>query len=463
MALSDVATVTIVAKNPGINAAGFGIPLLTSASAVWVERTRTYNDINDVVADFATTTPEYQGANAWFSQTPAPPTVMIGRLANKPVQVFTVGIETVVSVAGTAYKVRLNNLASGAAGAGIGLFATFTTVGSDTNDSIVAGLIAAVTALSITGLTASATGGSGSHVLVLTMTTGLWLGVELFDTSLNTVGNLMIITETGADPGVTADLTAINLESSVWYGLNLLFKSTAIVLAAAAWTESNLKLFIPAVQETNVAIVADGSASDIAHQLKAASRKRTAPFFHPRNDEFADCAEVGYFFPIDPGGDNWILKPLSGPTPVNYTATQVVNLDAKNCNFYYTLGASGSGTANVIGGAGKCSNGDYIDYRRFLDWYAANLQADLVNLLIGENRVDYDDAGIAQIEDVIRTRNTLGENAGGIVPGSETIQMPKAANVAPADMADRTLNDANTSWTYTNGIDKINVNVAVTL
>lgn len=472
MPLSDIANITITTQNPGLTLAGFGIPMLPTPNASWVERTRTYNNPTGVLADWATTTPEYQWANAVFAQSPTVPTIMIGRCANKPSQVFTIALSTVVSTAGTPYKVRLNNLSSGATGAGVGVNATFTTVGSDTNDSIVAGIVSAINALALSGVTAASTGSVSSKVCTITLSTaGAWLGVEVFDISAGAVGGLMLLAETTADPGITADLTAINTESSVWYGLGLIFHSSALILAAAGFAESNTKLFVAVTSDTAVPTTADGGASDVAHALKAASRLRTAPFFHPRNDEFADAAEMGVFFPVNPGGDDWCMKSMSGPTPAKYTATQITNMSAKYCNWYYSLsGANTTNAINVIGGTGLVSFNEYIDVIRFRDWYAATLQTALVNYRYSVNKIPYTDPGIAGLENIVRQVNQQGIDAGGINPTAippgftkpgPQITVPLVANVPTADKTSRTLNNLNTAWVLAGAINKINVNVAV--
>lgn len=463
MPLSDFAVITITTKNPGLTLAGFGIDLIPSATVAWIERTRTYNGIASVAGDFAPTTAEYQAANAYFGQPISPPTLMIGRLANKPSQVFTIAIATVVAVAGTAYKVRVNDLSAGSSGAGVGSTATFTTIGADTNDTIVAGLVSAINGLAISGVSAASTGSVGSKVVTITIgTAGKFVGIEVFDTSLGAVGGLMTLTETTADPGITADLIAINGESSVWYGLTPLFASAAILAAAAAWVESNTKLMIAATADTLVATQALGVGTDIAQTLKTASRLRTSVFFHPRNDEWAHVAEVGVFFPKNPGSETWRTKPLSGVTPAGISATQETNLKAKLCQFYYSV--SGPGTANaiaVVGGDAKVAFGEYIDVIRFRDWVAASLGTGLFNLQLNADKVPNTDPGITSVENVCRQVMSQGIQRGGIVAGSDTYNFPTAASESAADRAARTLNNANINFQLAGAIHLMNVSVAV--
>lgn len=454
MPLSDIVNITVVTTNPGITAPGFGIALLLSYSATWVERTRTYSSYAGVLSDFAATTPEAQAAATYFGQQPAPQTLMIGRGALPPTTTWTIALE-VVAATGTVYKVRIRD----------GVTNTtfqYTVAPADTNDLIIAGLKAAYDALALTHFTSSIAGGAGSHVLVLAAATPAnWIGIEVFDVSVGAVGGLLKLTEGGADPGVATDLAAVNNESQAWYGLLMLFKSQAIALATATWVEANGKFFDVASADTACATDADSGATDTCHQIKAAARARTAADFHPRNDEFFDVAKVGRWFPINPGRDNWRLKTLSGPTPVKFTATQIVNLKAKYAGWYYVIGAGNSGV-NVVGGDGKVGANEYIDVVRFIDWYTINLQVDLFNVLYQNEKVPYTDGGIATIEAAIRARNELGILAGGIAATpAPTVLVPKAANVPTSDKANRVLNNVSTTWTLAGALNTLNPTVQV--
>lgn len=454
MSLSEIVNVTITTTNPGVTQAGFGVPLIATPSPSWTEHTREYSDLTGVVADFAATTPEYLAAQAMFAQSPTLPKIKIGRMNTAPTQVHVI---TVISVVNSQlYEVNVFY-------AGVLQKASFTSDGSATNDEIVDGLVAAINALAApdVGATATATGSSGSHVVTLTAdATKTWRAVEpLNSTSPTLVPALLSVAETTADPSTltTSDLDAIVADSDDWYGLVLLYKSSAILLAAAGWIETKKKLLITASADTKIATEAVSTAEDVFEELLDASRARTAPFYHPRLYEFPDAAEVARFFPIDPGGDNWRLKTLSGVTPQTYTSTQTTNMKAKRANFYYTLGG-----VNVVGGDGKVSDNEYIDVIRFLDWYEARLSERIVNRLLSANKIPYTDAGIAVIEGEVRAQNKEGIDAGGISPDpAPTVTVPKAASVSGADKTARLLKNVNTTWTLAGAINSLKVNVQV--
>lgn len=80
-ALSNHVSIAITQDSVGIKLAGFGIPLILSATAAWAtDKIRFYGSLDEVITDFATTTgPEYLAAQALFGQSPAPETIAIGK------------------------------------------------------------------------------------------------------------------------------------------------------------------------------------------------------------------------------------------------------------------------------------------------------------------------------------------------------------------------------------------------
>lgn len=457
MALTTIVTVSISLSSPAITQDGFGIPLIPSATATWPERTRTYTTLSGVTTDFPSPAPEFFAAEVAFGQNPSIPKIMIGRLANIPTKKQVVSVASVK--ASTAYVV---NAFSG----GVLQTATYTTPGSgETNDTIVAGIVAAVNALAAPALvcTAVATGSSGTMVCTITgNAAGNYFDIEVIDF------NLLAVAETEADPGIATDLDAILDESSAWYGLVLLFKSQAIILAAAAWIESNNRLFIVASSDTAIATVSFGSATDVMHALVTASRTRTGPAFHPRNYEFMDVAEVGRWFAINPGSDNWTYKPLSGVTPgigptnKSYTGTHITNLTAKHCNYYDQLV---QGAPIVLGKGRLCDNSfGYIDARRFLDWYVNDLSVGIVNAEIELEKIPYTDDGVAIIEGIVRTANKAGVAAGGIAPTPiPTVTAPLVASVDPTQKAERNLPKVDAIFELAGAIDTIQVQANVSV
>jgi hypothetical protein len=299
-------------------------------------------------------------------------------------------------------------------------------------------------------LVTSLQGSVGSKTLrLLANTAGKFFGVQVYDRAK------LSIEQDHSDPGVATDLAAIKNAYNSWYGLVTLYNSDAVCNAAAAWVESNKKLYAAGSQNSQIATVSAGSATDVAADFKAAAYARSFVAHHPSNDEFMDAAEMAKFFAIAPGGETWRMKTLSGVTVAQYSDTEVTNMKAKYAHFYYDIGGR-----NVVGGDAKTAEGDYVDVTRGLDWYESELQADLADLAIGVNKIPFTNQGIALVEAKVRKMNDRGIRAGLIADDpAPVVSVPDVSDVATSDKAARELPDVETEWTLAGAIHHITVSV----
>lgn len=142
---------------------------------------------------------------------------------------------------------------------------------------------------------------------------------------------------------------------------------------------------------------------------------------------------MGRWFPISPGGTNFRLKALTGVSVRNYTSTQVVNLEAKRCNYYTTFG----GNPNVCG-QGQMAGGQFMDVTRDIDQMVAWVSQDLASLLSQVEKLPYTEEGADLIEATIRAVNDRGIKAGIVNGGEEgvpapVVTVPKPAEQSPAN------------------------------
>jgi hypothetical protein len=410
MPASDVVDVQIIAQTGGLSVPGFGTPLILGGySKTYPERVRFYSDLPSVAADFAAGTPEYLAAQAILAQNPHPTRLAVGRCALPPTPRWTV-TPVVTNQAVTTYKVWIGGVAY-----------SFTSDATPTAADVVTGLTAAVNAATAThGLTAS-----GVATLVLTGAAGAWQSVKVDDV------NLLRIVQDHADPGIATDLAAIVLETSDWYALVNPWNSTAEVLAIAAWAEANGKLFLAETQETEVVDTADAAATDVAHQLKALAYRHTACVYDPANSAFLDAGMLGACLPLDPGSETWALKTIAGVPARNHTATQLANLRAKNCGWYYTI------FGRNVTQQGKTSDGEFIDTIRFIDWQTIDIQSRVFLAMANAKKIPYTDAGATIIQGQVIASLEAGETVGGLVPGSSVVTVLKVSAQNPIDRANR--------------------------
>jgi len=532
---NDAVTVDIILASGGITRQGFGIPLILSNTGnAWVtaELTRTYApDITEIEVDFPSTTPEYGAALELISQPVKPTAIMIGKGPSKPTQTKTIAL-SVAPVSGYVYKVNAYALgalqqasytavaaaawtintayttgtavtndggkvyvcitAGTSAGAG-GPTGTASDITDNTvhwmyaaasgtvvNDVVVYNIAKALNALAAPdiGATATLTGSVGSKIVTVTGdAAGNWFALEpLASGDPSAVSDLMTLTDTTADPGVSTDLAAILGASTVWYALILLFKSAAIVATpstgAAAWCNGAGRLLLASFSDTNSATTAYSGGTDALHTLTAAGYRYCANMWHPRDYEWFDAAKLGYFLPLQPGTEQWSLKSYEGVSAVNFTGTQKTNLLARRAAFYLLLGS-----VPTDDGLGQVCSTTYkwIDVVRDLDWYKVNLQADLIDLLLANNRIANTNAGRQLIEAVIIQRNQLAIQQGVMSPDPldptnrqapvvlpYTVFVPPVSDAGSFNGTTRALSGVTSRWKLAGAIRSIAVTVNVT-
>lgn len=266
------------------------------------------------------------------------------------------------------------------------------------------------------------------------------------------------VVQTHADPGVATDLANIALEDDDWYFLITFFNSNAYVLAAAEWIETQKKQYLVDLNESDT-VTAVVTSSDTADDLHTLGYARTSTWYHTSPADMLAAAICGRVSPIDPGGETWALKNLSGVTPVSpFTSTHRTNLSNKKGNSYRTIGGSGR-TFD-----GYTVDGDYIDVQRGLDWLENDMQVAVFNAISGADKIPFTDPGIAVIENEVRASLTRAVRAGVLAASpAPVVTVPAAADVDSTNKAARILPDVNFSATLAGAIHKTTINGTVSV
>lgn len=423
MAQTDYVTVNITNSTVGLTRPGFGTGLYVSYVAAWTERTRLYNSSAGVAVDFPNATgPEQRMATAYFSQSPAPPLLMIGRGALKPTKL--VQLSAVTPTANVSYVYTVKVKGDGFADATV----TYTSDASPTDAEYAAGMVTALNAVSGKNYTAA----GASSPITLTGTSGAWFTIEVGDV------NTQSTTETTTDPGIATDLTAITAENPNWYALLTGFNSVLYSVAAAAAVEAmGFRIYIAGSNDSAIVRTATTGTADLMDQAKTNGYTRTAVTYHPNGAAFSASALAGARLWTNPGSETWAFAPLSGVASYPMTATHRANIVAKNGNGYESV-AGASITFN-----GMMADGGFIDTKRFLDW----LQSTLVSMIFGAQvaagkqgaKIPMTDPGIAVIESQTRGGLKLGADAGGLIESTIVVTVPAASSISSGDRAARLL------------------------
>lgn len=266
------------------------------------------------------------------------------------------------------------------------------------------------------------------------------------------------VRQTHADPGVATDLANIALEDDDWYFLISFFNSNAYALAAAAWIETQKKQYLVDLNESDT-VTAVVTSSDTADDLHTLAYARTSVWYHTSPADMLAAAICGRVAPIDPGGETWALKSLSGVSPVSpFTSTHRTNLSNKKANSYRTIGGSGR-TFD-----GYTVDGDYVDVQRGLDWLENDMQVAVFNAIAGADKIPYTDPGVAVIENEVRASLARGVRAGVLAATpAPVVTVPAVADVDAADKAARLLPDVSFSATLAGAIHKTTINGTVSV
>jgi hypothetical protein len=439
--LSDIANISISTSGAGLSAPGFGTALILGAfSKAWAERTRFYTDLaGGVDVDFAAGTPEYLAASALLKQNPRPERIAIGRGALVPTQKFKLTIPTPFAQVITTFSIELD-----------GVVYSFTSDATPIQAEVAQGLTDAINAGTATHKLVAVKDAGNGFLTLTNNTVGDWCRVRMVDQAPGV--QVLSIEETTVDAGIATDLAAINAESGGdWYAIVSVFKSTAIVTAIAAWVEANEKLFPVQSQETAIINTVLAGATDIAAAEKTLAHARTGVIYDPDNGVFLDAALLGRCLPLEPGSETFALKTLSGAPARSYTGTQITNLKAKLCGWYY------SRRGRNISQEGKVAAGEFFDTIRGRDALKVDMQSRIFLRLASADKIPFTDAGATMIGGEIDAALQLFVRRGFLVEGSTSITMPKVADVSANDKALRKYSGIKFSATLAGAVHKVDI------
>lgn len=422
--IDRIVNVQISLNTNGVSKEGFSTMLVVGTHANNLNRVTTYTNINDLINDgFSTDDPIYRAVSAAFSQTPRPRQVKVGR---RQVEEVNLSVNNVKD--NTDYTITVSSKDTD--GTVDEEAYKYNSQTSATATKIVEGLQALMA--SDTAVTATASG----EKLQLTAKSGKSFAIKI---SSNLSAELTEPTEEIADT-----MSAVMASDSDFYGIVLASRDKDDIMAMAEWVETQTKLFGTSTAEQGAKD--SETDTDLLSMLKAKNYYRTFAFYHElANNEYLEAGIMARCFAIEPGGENWANKVLSGLTADTLTETEYLAVSGKNGNIFETF-RNKSITQN-----GKVAGDEWIDVIRFRDWLQEEITVNVFNLLINSDKVPYTDAGIALIENQIRQALLLGQRRGGIAPTEYdednnenlgfTVEMPLAANIPANTKAQRLLED----------------------
>lgn len=417
-------TVTVTTDAAPIGRAGFGTPLVVDAASM-SERIRFYTSAAAAAVDVTAgeiTAAQGNAISAAFAQRVRPRRVAAGRAAAETSQVTT------ITIAGTAVTGTYSFLVNG------DLVEYAATVPTDTNADIAAALRAdATTVLSGTGIVVT----GATTEIILTGVAG-----EAFAITAPTApgtGTLTPVTVAGIS--LADELDAIVAENGDWYGLTLVSRAKLTILHAAAWIETQPRIFIAQSNDADILTTAN---TDVAYALEQLAYTRTALLYYPTNTVYADMAWLANRLAADLDVQQtvWYGVTLTGVTPTTgLTDTQRTNVEGKNANMYLTQGGIGAT------GQGFMASGLNIDEATTIDWVVARVREAITQLILNESnalrKVSFTEEGFSQIASVVNPVLQRGVRARHFALSDSGdgpfVDMPTLGEVDPADRTARLL------------------------
>lgn len=444
MSLADLVNVTIQVAASAPSLANFGTPLIAAYHTKYGDRVRTYSALSELVTDgFAVTDPAYLAAQALLSQSPHPPNFKLGRRALPYTQI--IHLSCLDATAGDIYSFTV-----GLPGQTANQI-TYTVPGSSSTTAVATAIAALITALSLSGLTVSTPG--SSNVIALTMTAGSLIDVQTDAVHLS-------LSDVTTDPGIATDLAAIAAFDNGWYGLGLDSQSSAEVQAAAAWVESNQKIFPANNSDTDNGSTPGGDTSSLAYHLKNLAYTRTGMLFsQSKLLSYSGLAWLSGRLTATPGSDTWAYKgPLTGVPVDNLTESVYANVLAKNGNVYITVA---NADFTLMGTSGS---GEFFDTVRFIDFLQNDMQISILAALLANPKIPYTDAGMSIIQSLMLGSLDRGIKAGGLAATPQpTVTIPPVATQNVANVAVRAVPGITFQATLAGAVHTLVINGSVVL
>lgn len=419
---SRLVNVSVTLSPSGIATRNFGLLIIIGDSDVISpsERIRSYTDIDSVAEDFGTSAPEYEAALLYFSQSPRPEEVMIGRWVRTATAGFLNGGIL------TASQQLMSNWTTIDDG-------TFV-ISFDDNEEEITGLdFSAQTNLNgVAGvITAALTGGTvtwtGERFVATSDTTGTSSTVSYATaegTGTDISAQLKFTSGTADVPvdGYAAEtpveaVTILYNQSSDWYMSEFAASTMPTddqLVAVAAFIQAAAISRVFFVSDTDTRELDATYTTSISTRLKALEYDRSAVQYS--STEFAMSSIAGKLATVDfDGADTTITtmyKTEPGVVGEYLTETQADTLQEKRCNVFVYYN-----TDTAIFQYGVMSYSLYIDERQAFDWLQNAIQVAVFNLLYQSPKIAQTDAGVNTIVNTINGVLSQAARNGMIAPG----------------------------------------------
>lgn len=177
--------------------------------------------------------------------------------------------------------------------------------------------------------------------------------------------------------------------------------------AIADWVEAQIDKMGVFIDDYTVSTWATDSITKYLHDRNMAGSFAVTT---KRVKNFLDAALSGRCLVMQPGSETWALKTLNAVQADDFTETDYQKIRALNGN---TFEDYGSGITVTY--PGLTGDGESIEVIRFAYWQADRMQKDLATLFVNRNKIGHDLPGYEVVCAKMESSLQAGKDAGGIL------------------------------------------------
>lgn len=241
-----------------------------------------------------------------------------------------------------------------------------------------------------------------------------------------------------------------------WYALAIESRIASDIQAVAANIQARQKIFLAVTADADVLDPTD--TNDIGSFLLSNSYSRTALWFESDGD-WIETGIAGLALPKDPGTLTWANNTVAGVVGRRYSGSAISALQDKRVSYYSEIAG-----INATQGGFTSDSGAFIDLIRGIDWLRQTMAEDVWQLLARVDKISYTNAGIAQVEGVIRNRLQIAVDRDVVAPNPPfEVSVLDVLDTEENDRANRLLRDVNFNCRMAGAIHKVVVRGTVTV
>ncbi|BDN97296.1 TPA: DUF3383 family protein [Citrobacter braakii] len=184
-------------------------------------------------------------------------------------------------------------------------------------------------------------------------------------------------------------------------------RNLSIQKAIADWVETQIDKMGVFIDDYTVSTWATDNITKYLHDKNLSG---SFAITTKRAKNFLDAALAGRCLVMQPGSETWALKTLNAVQADDFTETDYQKIKALNGN---TFEDYGSGITVTY--PGTCGDGESIEVVRFAYWQADRMQKDLATLFVNRNKIGHDMPGYEVVCLKMESSLQAGKDAGGIM------------------------------------------------